>query len=542
MRARFHSSFLLKCGGASALVVLADRLFWASGGIGSNIGAFAAALVAILLTVSPSIRRNRLALGATALAAVLCLALGDDPGILAWTLFWALISITALLPRAAGFGSTVDWLVRLLAQSAVSVVGPWRDLARLRRVRPAHRPFGLRGILPLLPLPLIGGSIFLALFATANPLIGDAFESLQLPEVQAFRIILWSIVATLVWGILRPRKLRWWARTSSQVDDPINLAGVSVGSVTLSLIVFNALFALQNGLDLAFLWTGAGLPDGMTLATYAHRGAYPLIATALLAGVFVLVTLRPGSDTAAVPLIRRLVVLWVGQNVFLVASSILRTLDYVDAYSLTRLRVAALLWMALVAVGLSLILWRMLSGKSATWLINANALAGGIVLLACTMVDLGSVAASWNVRHAREVGGKGAVLDLCYLHELGPSALVSLVELESRHLANPELADRVASVRASILERVEQRQEHGFWTWRNARRLGQVRGLVGQMPHGLARPPEGQFGRNCDGSFYFPPVVEPEAVEPQAVDADPEAEVPANGTDNAATLTQGSAR
>ena len=117
-------------------------------------------------------------------------------------------------------------------------------------------------------------------------------------------------------------------------------------------------------------------PISVTLAAYAHRGAYPLIATALLAGVFVLVTLRPGSDTAAVPLIRRLVVLWVGQNVFLVASSILRTLDYVDAYSLTRLRVAALLWMALVAVGLSLILWRMLSGKSATWLINANALAG----------------------------------------------------------------------------------------------------------------------------------------------------------------------
>ena len=84
----------------------------------------------------------------------------------------------------------------------------------------------------------------------------------------------------------------------------------------------------------------------MTLAGYAHRGAYPLIATALLAGLFVLVTLRPGSDTVRIPLIRRMVVLWVAQNVFLVASSILRTRDYIDAYSLTRLRVAALAWMA----------------------------------------------------------------------------------------------------------------------------------------------------------------------------------------------------
>ena len=97
------------------------------------------------------------------------------------------------------------------------------------------------------------------------------------------------------------------------------LPGVSVASVTLSLILFNSLFALQNGLDLAFLWSGAGLPEGVTLAEYAHRGAYPLIATALLAGLFVLVTLRPGSETASAPLIRRLVVVWVGQNIFLAA-------------------------------------------------------------------------------------------------------------------------------------------------------------------------------------------------------------------------------
>ena len=34
---------------------------------------------------------------------------------------------------------------------------------------------------------------------------------------------------------------------------------------------------------------------------YVHQGAYPLIVTALLAALFVLVTLRPGSDTASRP-------------------------------------------------------------------------------------------------------------------------------------------------------------------------------------------------------------------------------------------------
>src|SRR5665213_1578045 len=54
-----------------------------------------------------------------------------------------------------------------------------------------------------------------------------------------------------------------------------------------SLVLFNALFALQTVLDLTYLWGGANLPDGMSHAEYAHRGAYPLIVTALLAAGFV---------------------------------------------------------------------------------------------------------------------------------------------------------------------------------------------------------------------------------------------------------------
>jgi hypothetical protein len=212
---------------------------------------------------------------------------------------------------------------------------------------------------------------------------------------------------------------------------------VSPASIALSLAAFNLLFALQNGLDLVFLWSGAPLPSDLTLAAYAHRGAYPLIATALLAALFVLVTLRPGTPTGESPLVRRLVYVWIAQNVVLVASTMLRTFDYIDAYSLTRLRIAALVWMALVAVGLVLICVRLWRRKSGPWLINANLAAALLALTACSVIDLGAVAARWNVRHAREVGGAGVRLDLCYLNDLGPAALLPLVELESRPIGPP---------------------------------------------------------------------------------------------------------
>lgn len=77
-------------------------------------------------------------------------------------------------------------------------------------------------------------------------------------------------------------------------------------------------------LDVAYLWGNAKLPDDISYASYAHRGAYPLILTALLAAGFVLAAMKPGGPAEQSAIIRPLVYLWVAQNVLLVASSILR--------------------------------------------------------------------------------------------------------------------------------------------------------------------------------------------------------------------------
>ena len=139
-----------------------------------------------------------------------------------------------------------------------------------------------------------------------------------------------------------------------------------------SLVLFNLLFAVQTAMDIHYLWRGAALPDGMTYASYAHRGAYPLIVTALLAAAFVIVAMRPGSDAERSPLMRALVFLWVGQNVLLVVSSILRLDLYVETYLLTYWRVAAFIWMLIVAAGLILIVVRIVTYRSNAWLISAN--------------------------------------------------------------------------------------------------------------------------------------------------------------------------
>jgi len=502
MEVPFTSKLALKAGAAALLVAFGDWLFWQRG-FGSNLGWFAFAWTAVTLLLTPELWNRRESLIAALAALLFAAILTDSPGFLPVVLFLAALALAALL-RFTPFDDAAVWALRLMLQAMVSVVGPWRDLFAAR----GHIGSGdrLLRLAALFALPLVGSVVFLLLFAAANPVISDTLSRFALPSLDVetvARIAFWVLLFTATWATLRPH----WIEAAYLPHVEWNAPAAPVASTTsvlLALAIFNALFAWQNALDIAFLWSGAPLPHGVTLADYAHRGAYPLIVTALLAGLFVLVTLRPGSATAAVPAIRALVVLWIAQNIFLVASSALRTIDYIEAYSMTILRIAALEWMALVAVGLVLILWRMLRGRSAAWLINANALAATLILTGSSMVDLGATAAAWNVRHAREVGGKGAALDLCYLSELEQSSLVSLVRLEREHDLDPAFAGRVAWVRHRILVDTLRKQSSGGWTWRNARRLTAIRTMLGGDK--LAAPPsKGQYGRACDGALLPPP-------------------------------------
>ncbi|MDP1027838.1 DUF4173 domain-containing protein [Sphingomonas sp. KR1UV-12] len=453
--------FWVKAAALAGLVALGDWLF-GDDPAGTMLGLFALGWLAAVVVARPDVRRSRLALGAVAAALVYAAMLVDDPGPLAWLMFWAALAMAALLPRVTRFDDAWRWAWRLGLHAASSAVVPLRDLRALARPRRAGRmPAGaLAGVLAL---PLVGGLVFVALFAGANPLIGAALADIRLPSPG--RLLFWTVLAALAWPSMRPHAavLRWAARLP---DPEPRLPGTSLPSVLIALALFNALFAVQNLLDIAFLWSGAALPAGMSQTEYVHRGAYPLIVTALLAGAMALAMLRPGSESARHPLARRLVTLWVAQNVVLVASSALRTIDYIATSMLTAWRIAALAWMALVALGLVLIGWRILRDKSARWLVNTNAAAALAVLTAAGAVDLGAVAAWWNVR-AADVRG----IDLEYLHETGDGALLPLVTLEAR-VRDPELRARVHGIRMDIQCSLAGRQaQWRAWTPRGARRL-----------------------------------------------------------------------
>lgn len=464
--------FTLKLFVALGLVALADVVFGGGGRFGSASAAFGAAWLVGLWAAQPAMRHGG-ALVAYAFAWAMAVVLFEDPNGLAAVLFWGGLTAAALAPRLAPGQDLRRWATGVGSGIVGPAASPVLDVAAFLKARKRAQGASFARIAATLAMPMIGTAVFAFLFAQANPIISDWLTRYRsdAPVLNVPRIAFWIAVAALVWASLRQRGVYASAAPRKPSAAPSVWPGASALSILLSLILFNLLFALENALDIAFLWSGAALPDGVTLADYAHRGAYPLIATALLAGAFVLVFLRPGASGADNPAIRKLVYLWIAQNILLVASSALRTVDYVEAYSLTRLRLAALIWMALVAFGLAMICWRIWKAKSGAWLVGANALALVATLSVCATVDLGEVTARWNARHAEEIERRSAQIDMAYLEWLGPSALGALTELRTRS-NDPGLRWMAGKAEERVMAKLAARQsDWRSWSWRGARRL-----------------------------------------------------------------------
>jgi len=467
---------------ATACVALADWLFY-GWQIGISLALFFGVLgvVAVASNGVHTTRNIQIVVSAVFVAGLLALiedvnTLSVIVGALATAMFIIVITMR----------ETLSWQRNLFDAVVAPFRGPFQlagDLFGALRRRKRQTPEWLSlGSLIGWIVPLSVFMIFLALFSSGNPLIEYRLMQIDLRVLfnvlDLQRMAFWLLVLCAIWALIlrRIRRIANQAPESSSTvatepSDFDHLLGIQ--AVTRSLILFNALFALQTGLDLIYLWGGVTLPDGLSHAEYAHRGAYPLIVTALLAAGFVLVAMRPGGPAEQSGLIRPLVLVWTGQNILLVLSSILRLDLYVAAYSLTYLRLAALIWMGLVAAGLLLMLIRIALKKPNSWLVTANAATLALVLYGCCFLNAPRVVASYNVEHCREVGGTGPNLDLKYLLSLGPQVLPAL---DPRLQQIPALQPYVEGFRfdqdiSALRMRPGNWRAWGFRAWRLERYL-----------------------------------------------------------------------
>ncbi|MCB1420731.1 MAG: DUF4173 domain-containing protein [Notoacmeibacter sp.] len=496
-----------------ALVALADfSLDGRLGGFGVAVPLAASFAVALLLHRKSGFRPVAVAATAGAFATA---AISENLSLLSFGIALCLASLCVVALSGYKPAGAVPLLGRFLLTSLLAPFSLGLDMLRFRRLsRRRKQAIGRAGRWAVWLMPVSAALVFLLLFIAANPVLDQWLAQLDLQRILDIvdfeRLLLWAFLAVLIWPLVRSRLPLRLRATSRFPDAPIpDLARQAEtgsmdalfgeASILRALILFNLLFALQTAMDMAYLWGGVALPDGMSYAGYAHRGAYPLIVTALLAAGFVLAATRPGTAPATNGMILGLIGLWVLQNIGLVLSSILRLDLYVSVYGLTYWRVAAFIWMGLIASGLALILIRIATGRSIDWLVGANLATLSAVLLASCFVNFAGLIADNNADSALSGRRQGSLLDTGYMAGLGPQALPAMARLLDdcrRAEGAPKLGLRQCTNlnRATISLVAYHAQDMQNWRGRSLRglRLDAWLGDNQQLTKTMPQYPDGQ--------------------------------------------------
>lgn len=452
-------------------VAVADGLFWGHG-LGLSVPLFCAA-VALTAWAVRFRRVGRARIAAAVALLLLSLAPTVDhlsPLSLVLTLLGTALSIQLCsADRPARWIDVVRASTHLFLRIPVQAV---RDSRRRRAFKRRRSKVTTKtSAAPIRWLawvaPAILFAVFLTLLASANPVISDALLNIPLDWIVVLirvpRMLFWLCVLVAVWPAIRVRRSRS-ASVSLVVPAAMDLPHLSWESVAALLLspeallraflILDVLFSLQIGLDGAYLWGGLALPQGVTFAGYAHRGAYPLMGTALLAAALVLVVRRPGSPSRSL-VVSVLLAVFLVQNVVLVVSAMQRLDLYVAAYGLTEWRVAAFAWMSLVAVGLGLIGLQGALSRDNRWLVARSALAALAVLYGWCFIDIPGIVADYDVAHCLELQGTGPALDTATIQDLGATAIPAI---DRFMLAAPDTwqRDRLTNWRAKQASEVRR--------------------------------------------------------------------------------------
>ncbi|AZV77718.1 DUF4173 domain-containing protein [Parasedimentitalea marina] len=450
------------------LTLLADWLFWQQN-LGLSVVLFALALSSSILALKPGGASRRETV--TAFVFELACNLPVVEQLQPMSFLFTVIGIIVLIVWVA-YGRVIEWWQAAWAFLRLSIVGPFvLPVTIAGEIKGAQTKVDLKQQTKALILPLSIGLVFLFLLTSANPILErflDQFAALEfLSPKQIWRGLFWIATASLIWPYLNLRE-KWLGPVAKAPEfastrSPWLSSIVNAESVRNSLILFNVLFLVQTVMDIGVLTGGMSLPDGMTFARYAHRGAYPLVATALIAGVFAIATHKMIKENRFQ---QKLLYLWLGQNLFLVITAAYRLSLYVDAYTLTYLRVSAFIWMLLVFAGLILTLVQVSQSKSISWLVRSNLVVLAATLYLCCFVNFAYVIASYNLQNATAENR----FDERYICELGEQALPLILEQDRKtgtrmcmgyHYGRP------------IFEPISDWRDWGFRKWRLQAYLGE---------------------------------------------------------------------
>ncbi len=446
------------------LVVLVDLTLYRGNGF-AGIAAFYVAAPILLLLGAPQRRGG----GDLALVAMMLFVLAAA---LTWcgTAWQAAIGAALVVAYAMILAGMRPYVVDIFLFGFFSLATGGAGLAKY--LRSIDRGTGMipRATWLKVVLPLAAVLAFGTLFICANPdeaktigkWLARAWNSLSETIYEfsptAPEYLLWVATAWIAGGLLRPlvRNSVFAAEeTSASARDevvPAPSEAVLYAAYRNTLLALIVLFAAYLAFEYKTLW-GRVFPKGFYYAGYAHEGAAWLtVALALATGVLSAVFRGTVLRDARLPQLRRLALIWSIENLLLTVAVYHRMYIYIGFNGMTRMRTIGLLGMTAVVVGVVLVVWKIMKGRSFAWLINRQLWTLGAAVYLYLVIPVDALVHAYNVQ--------------CIMAgELAPSVQISVHPINSggilvlRPLVNCQDETIREGIRAMLAERALRGEE-----------------------------------------------------------------------------------
>lgn len=227
--------------------------------------------------------------------------------------------------------------------------------------------------------------------------------------------------------------------------------GNSLTAITVTLLL-TLVYLLFCGIQLYFLFGGGNvsLPDGFTYAEYARQGFFQLLAVTFLNILILMFCRKPAGESVV---LRVVLTVFSACTYVMIASAAMRMLLYVDAYSLSFLRILVLWFLALNTLLVTGIILAIYRAKFPLFRYFVAVSAICYIVLAYANVDY--IIASYNMKSQEKVES----IDVDYLLSLSADAapvllpaLHEIVEAEKGAMTVAEIENPIARAFFGISE------------------------------------------------------------------------------------------
>jgi hypothetical protein len=472
------------------IVAAADICFWdVTPGVSFGLFALIAGLI-IVLNRAESFRNRRTCCIFALLIAAACESANSfsfSNGLVLLILLGVLAGESWYLSLPPGWSrwSETIW-------SSIKTPGQWIWLLQQISKKPAHDPAMPRNrireiarifwiLLPGLVITLVFTLLLLngnALFAHLAEAWTQAIQAwLESLDISFPRCFFWLWIAWCALPLLRPsdpaKAPRIWTKEFPRIPE---LASASTGRLqsAVALALLNILFCCVNSIDAVYLWAHQTLPEGVSYSQFVHSGVTSLIMATIFSALLLAALFHQAQPVADWKPLKWLSIIWIIQNLLLLAGVVLRVKLYVDAYDLTLTRVNLVFFLGLVAAGFVLLGIYILTRRTLGWLLNANMLAVFALFFLVQFPDTKGFVARYNLKLWIDSHGT-RTLDLDYLKMLGPSAYDSIAAVGDG-IDSPLTTD-ARDYLNTMREQARLQLQSGHWQswqlrdWRGQRKL-----------------------------------------------------------------------